>query len=250
MRREIERLDIRETLSLSVTRTGGKTLEHSGEKLDIGRTLGFAMETMGAKALPFAALLLIVTAFNALLDTYAPGGGYFLSTFPSLAVSVLGSYFALKVRCGDDLTIKLAFGRALGVSILSGLGILVGLLLLIVPGFYLLACWAVAIPALLAEDLGVSQALSRSKDLSEGNKIALLGLMGLIWVPIFLIVVGGGFLAGMFFGEGVAGTLAYNSVLEFVSTFAAVLSTVLLAEAYISLSGLRDRLGTLREVFA
>ena len=44
-------------------------------------------------------------------------------------------------------------GSVIWVSVLYGLGIFVGLLLLIVPGIFVTVAWSVAIPVLLAENL-------------------------------------------------------------------------------------------------
>ena len=58
-------------------------------------------------------------------------------------------------------------GSVIWVSLLAGLGIFVGLLLLIVPGVYLAVAWSVAIPVLLGENLRGRAALRRSRALEQ-----------------------------------------------------------------------------------
>jgi hypothetical protein len=56
----------------------------------------------------------------------------------------------------------------IAVSILAGLGIGIGFLLLIVPGLILLTIWSVAAPVLVIERPGVLRAFGRSRELVRG----------------------------------------------------------------------------------
>jgi hypothetical protein len=59
-------------------------------------------------------------------------------------------------------------GKLLAVSIMSGLGIALGCLLLLVPGLMLMTRWAVAVPVVL-EDSPAGDALRRSSAIVRGN---------------------------------------------------------------------------------
>src|SRR5690242_9459933 len=74
------------------------------------------------------------------------------------------------------------FWRLLGAGILIALGLVGGFLLLVVPGLYLLAIWAVAAPAIVVERRRVTEALGRSRQLVRGNGWPVLGasLLGLL----------------------------------------------------------------------
>ncbi len=55
----------------------------------------------------------------------------------------------------------------------QSIGILFGYLLLILPGIVLSIGWSVSVPAMVLERLGVTQALGRSWELTEGNRVPI-----------------------------------------------------------------------------
>ncbi|HEX6780666.1 MAG TPA: hypothetical protein VF125_01410 [Solirubrobacterales bacterium] len=67
------------------------------------------------------------------------------------------------------------FWPLLGASFLTALGISGGLILLVVPGIYLLAVWAVVAPVIVVERRKVFDALGRSRHLVRGNGWPVLG---------------------------------------------------------------------------
>jgi hypothetical protein len=86
--------------------------------------------------------------------------------------------------------IKTAFAVLLpttAISLLVALGVWIGLLLLIVPGLFLLARWSVAIPALVQERLGVFAAMRRSRDLAKGSLWPLMAFWLVILVASIAI---------------------------------------------------------------
>lgn len=103
-------------------------------------------------------------------------------------VSALHVHAVTAVRNGDEpriATVAVQGVRALPVvaaaSIISGLGIGLGFLALIVPGVFLLLRWAVVAQAAAIEHEGWLPALRRSADLTDGNYIHVL---------LFILVVG------------------------------------------------------------
>ena len=65
----------------------------------------------------------------------------------------------------------------LGASILAGLGIAAGLLLLIVPGLILLTWWALIAPAIVLENKGIFDSFGRSRELVRGNGWSVFGIL-------------------------------------------------------------------------
>jgi hypothetical protein len=75
----------------------------------------------------------------------------------------------------------------IGLSILLAIGIMIGFVLLIVPGIILLLMWAVAVPSLVVERGGVFAAFARSAELTRGAKWRILGLFLLLAVAYWLL---------------------------------------------------------------
>jgi hypothetical protein len=63
----------------------------------------------------------------------------------------------------------------IGAGIVTAIGIVFGTVLLIVPGLYLLAIWAVTAPVVVVERRRVFDALGRSRQLVRGNGWPVLG---------------------------------------------------------------------------
>ena len=74
------------------------------------------------------------------------------------------------------------------VSILFGIGVAIGLVLIIIPGLILLTIWSVAIPVTVIERPGILAAFGRSRQLVKGNGWQVFGTILLVW--LIAIVVG------------------------------------------------------------
>jgi hypothetical protein len=73
-------------------------------------------------------------------------------------------------------------------SILAGIGIGIGLLLLIVPGLILLTWWSLIVPVIVLEGKGAIESFSRSRNLVRGYDFPVFGVIMLEF--LLLIVVG------------------------------------------------------------
>jgi hypothetical protein len=74
-----------------------------------------------------------------------------------------------------------------GASILAGIAITIGLILLIVPGLYLITIWAVIVPVIVLEGAGVFASFGRSQQLVRGHGWHVFGTLVLAWI-IMLVV--------------------------------------------------------------
>jgi hypothetical protein len=89
------------------------------------------------------------------------------------------------VRDGkQDLSIGEMFRRVrprlpalIVAGILAGLGILLGLILLIVPGLFLLTIWSLIVPAIVLEGKSAGEAFGRSRELVRGNGWSVFGVI-------------------------------------------------------------------------
>jgi hypothetical protein len=123
---------------------------------------------------------------------------------------------------GESLRVGLALlGTVLGAAILQGLATLLGTLLCIIPGIIFAVRYSLAVPVAVEERPGASQAMSRSSDLTEGNR----------WEIFFALLA----LFAIAFGLGVVAYLVgrLNTAVEIVLTLAfQTLAAGLSATAY------------------
>jgi hypothetical protein len=102
------------------------------------------------------------------------------------------------VRDGNaDLSLGQTFAQAREqlssvavAAILAGLGIVLGLLLLIVPGLVLMTWWAVIIPVVVLENRSAGESFTRSRELVRGNGWGVFGVI----VLMVLLLIGFSFL--------------------------------------------------------
>jgi hypothetical protein len=160
-----------------------------------------------------------------------------------------------RASIGECLGIGLTMAVPLiGLSILLILGMMVGLLLLIVPGVILYTMWSVAVPALVAEESGVFAAFGRSRFLTKGARWKVFGLNLLMLVLAWLLSALLGLAMIM---SGSAQSLAemsvgYLLISTISSTLVVALFSTVQASLYISLLRWKEgpQAEALAEVFA
>jgi hypothetical protein len=103
-------------------------------------------------------------------------------------------YGAFQRLSGRPLQPAEAFRRAiawffplLGLAFLTGLAIIFGFFLLIVPGLILLVMWAVVVPACIVERLGPVASMSRSAALTKGHRWAIFAVMLLVGMVNWIV---------------------------------------------------------------
>lgn len=161
------------------------------EQVTIGEIFGRLGELLRENAGLAAGCVVGLTAINIGLDAVSTGNAMAL---PAGLISLGAQYYltatALEGRGLREPGRRNRFGAFWGLNIVSGLGILLGYLLLILPGLYLSARWMVASPALLAEDNGVNDALGESWAITQPSFWAILGTLLVIFVPACLVGFG------------------------------------------------------------
>ena len=121
-----------------------------------------------------------------------------VSIFLQLGLARIG----LNLISGKDVSIGMLFGggskllRAIGATIVLGIAVLIGLVLLIVPGIYIALRYGQVINAIVDRDLGIMEAFSYSESITTNNRMNLfvLALLALIGLIIGLIPCGLGLL--------------------------------------------------------
>jgi hypothetical protein len=107
-----------------------------------------------------------------------------------------------------------AVGRVAIASIVAGIGIVIGFVLLIAPGLYLLTIWSLIVPVIVLEDVEPFGALERSRQLVSGYGWQVFGTLVLVFVMLLatalviaLVLSGLPKAAQSFIGGIVSGTL-------------------------------------------
>jgi hypothetical protein len=138
-----------------------------------------------------------------------------------------------------DFTIPALFGSVtpvLGSLILAGvlasIGVMIGLVLLIVPGLFLLTIWAVIAPVIVLEQRPAMEAFGRSRELVKGNGWQVFGVI----VVVFLVNAVGALLLGAILSAlGDAAGAGLSTLLG--SALLAPLAAIAAAIVYLDLSG-------------
>ncbi|MGH9494080.1 MAG: glycerophosphoryl diester phosphodiesterase membrane domain-containing protein [Candidatus Sulfotelmatobacter sp.] len=103
-----------------------------------------------------------------------------------------------QVHLGRSTSISESFagikGRIFYLALIMigyGIGIVVGLVLLIVPGIIFMLMWALTIPVAVLEDTGLRDSLSRSAELTKGSRgrvfVVYLLFFVLAWILAMVI---------------------------------------------------------------
>jgi hypothetical protein len=171
------------------------------QKLDVGNVLTRTFETYRDQftlLIPAALILFVpVAIINGLLLN---SGGLF-ATILVWVLSLLATYFfqGMVVEAVRDIldgrrdhsvgslfaSVAPVAGVLFGAGFLYAIATGIGLLLLIVPGLFLLTIWAVLAPVVVVERAGVLDAFGRSRQLVRGHGWQVFGVI----VVIFLITI-------------------------------------------------------------
>jgi hypothetical protein len=171
------------------------------QKLDVGNVLTRTFETYRDQftlLVPAAlALFLVVAVLNGIVLT----SGGVIATLLVIVIGTIATYWfqGMVVEAVRDIldgrrdhTIGSLFQSAvpvivplLLVGLLAGIGILIGFILLIVPGLILLTIWAVLAPVVVVERTGVLEAFGRSRQLVKGHGWQVFGVI----VVLLLITI-------------------------------------------------------------
>ena len=146
-----------------------------------------------------------------------------------------------------------AFLPLIGLSILIGIALLFGFLLLIVPGVLMALAWSVAVPSLVVERKGVFGAFQRSADLTRGHRGAILLIGVVFWVLSIVVGVVLGVIVGVAVGlghlsagaEGLTGVLRVTTAVTqaLASALEGIIGSAGIATIYYELRSIKEGAG-------
>jgi uncharacterized membrane protein len=207
----------------------------------LGAVVSQSLSVLAGNIVPFGALYLAVNAPSsliALMTAGDPGADtdavprllWIVESFVGLVAAAVITFGTVHELRGQRLGFGRFFGRglaqggaAIGAALLSGIGVLLGCILLIVPGLVLYTMWWVAVPAAVIERPGASASLRRSAALTKGYRWQIFGL-AVAFIAAML-------LAGVVIGFAVGGlmTLAPGADLVLLTQAAILLEWLLTA---------------------
>jgi len=213
---------------------------------------------VGIAALPHLFVLLMNLVTQGIGEPARPSGAvavavfgalfFFIAYLGAVILSQAATVFAISdVHLGRETTIGSAYGRVrghfwqlIGVMMVVGLAVGAGLLLLIVPGIYLMLRFSLSIPAAVLEDTTVIGALERSGMLTDGSKTRIFLVILMVWVltfaAVFVFQFPIGVVTGVMMAQGNQPPIwlqTLSHILEFVSnSLVAPVGTIAFALIY------------------
>lgn len=251
----------------------------TGANFDIARVIQRTFGLVGRNFVPFYILAFVFAGLPALVlltvqptdpaAIQAAPGAYFTTLIIGVIVSVAAGVVlqgALTRAAVDDLSgkgvklneaVSAAFSMLLpliGLGLLVALGVGIGLILLIVPGIFLMLCWAVASPVMVVERLGVTASMQRSMQLTQNHRWAIFGLGILYFVGYLILMTIVATIAGTS-AMGMAAAqppFAIMVVMTLIGVVASLVATVGAAAIYFELREIKEGVGAteLAKVFS
>jgi hypothetical protein len=117
--------------------------------------------------------------------------------FMTIAVSQGATIIAVsQIQLDRETSVTEAFGAIrsriydlAGIIFGMGIRILIGFILLIVPGVYLAIVWSLAIPVAVLEGRNLSESLQRSAELTKGHRGRILVVYFLLLVLVYIVTL-------------------------------------------------------------
>jgi hypothetical protein len=223
-----------------------------GGQLDIGRVISRVFETYSSQASVLFPVALAIFVLEGIVTGILVAISVVL-VLVALVVQVIATtlYQGMVVQLVADVqdgrrdtsvedlfrSVGDAVLPLIGAGIVAGLGIAFGLVLLIVPGLFLLTIWAVVAPVVVLERPGVIAALGRSRELVRGNGWQVFGVIVLFFL---ILIVASAILGAIGAAFGDAGRIVADIV---GSVLTAPLVALAAAVLYFELRALKGETG-------
>jgi hypothetical protein len=164
------------------------------EEVSAGRLIATMFEMMRDNAVVVGASILGLSVLGIAGDLYNPEA---LTSLPITIAGAVAQFVIIRQaldRMGLVRRSRQAVGAYIGVSILANIGIILGMLLLVIPGVVLAIRWSIAAPIVLAEEQGAGDSLSdswaRTKEHAMSILVAYLVPLGLLAASLVVYAMG------------------------------------------------------------
>ncbi|MBV9993043.1 MAG: hypothetical protein JOZ72_17325 [Alphaproteobacteria bacterium] len=250
---------------------------------EIGRVLSRAFDVITGNAATFLTLAVVASlptiAFRywsmsqstQMFTVFQPGGSGSLTGFFGMAVLGAFIYYIFanllaaalthgtivslngrKATPGECLATGLRHAIPLAIiTFLATLGMMLGFILLIVPGFILLTMWTVLTPVRVAEQTSIMDTFSRSAELSSGFRWSIFGLLVIYILIAWAIGLAVGLVAGVTMigagGLGAGGfgqvSILYVLISGIGTIFTSLFGSTMIASTYYELRTAKEGVG-------
>ena len=192
-----------------------------------------------------ALVLLVPTAIIIAILGNDGFGGFLGSIIQLVATAwLIGSIIRIVQDVEQDGRVDWSVGEILGsvtgrlvwiilLQIVVGILVVIGLFFFIIPGVILALMWSVSMPALVVEDKGVFDSMTRSSQLTKNNRMRILGVVLVILALYIAIAIVAGLLVA---AVPVVGIIALVAIGVLAYPYVAIISAVL----YYRLRELKD----------
>ncbi|MFA5926605.1 MAG: hypothetical protein WCT32_02050 [Patescibacteria group bacterium] len=163
-------------------------------KVDVGKAISYGWENVKKEFWYFTGLALVVTVISGIGNSRGIDPGLrniialLLSSWMTAGyLKLLLSYYDGKKLPFSELFKQFRyFWRILGLTLLLGLIVVIGFILLVIPGIYLSLRYQFAMNFIVDKDLGVIEAMSESSRITQGVKLSLFWFMLAVFVVLIL----------------------------------------------------------------
>jgi hypothetical protein len=218
------------------------------QRLDVGAVIRRVFDIYVDQApvlMPAAAVVFVFTGvLSAVLVTATPGLAL-LAVLIGLVATTL--FTGMVVELVADLqdgrrdatvgqllsAVTPVIGQLILVAVVAAAGVLIGFILLIIPGLILITIWSVAAPVVVLERPGVMAALGRSRQLVRGNGWQVFGVILVLDILVVILA------SALELAADSAGSGAGIVTRVIVGVLTAPLSALAAAVLYFELGGVR-----------
>jgi hypothetical protein len=210
---------------------GGRAL--TGNRIGLGALIQTFIALVGRHGASITRVALGLVGVDTALEAIA---GSSIQMVGSI-ISMIAIFFFMQhlLRIEDLIERPGGFGSYFGASLLSGLGMIVGAILLIVPGFFLAARWAAATTLTITRNLSAGDALRESWALTKQSTVLLTIVYFVVLALFIALAFGVSFGVTMLAGgeENLVSAAVTNGVVD----LGTILGVVLNVAIYIELVG-------------
>jgi hypothetical protein len=191
--------------------------------------------------MPAAAVVFVISSVFGVLLIAASAGLAFIALIVSLVATTL--FTGMVVELVSDVqdgkrdasagqllrAVTPVLGKLILVGIVAGIGILIGFILIVIPGLILATLWSVAAPVVVLERPAGLRALGRSRELVRGNGWNVFAVILLLVILVGVVAV------ALEAGGDAAGTAVGLVVRVIVGILTAPISALAAAVLYFDL---------------